>query len=110
MPALLICATVLRLYGCRLEAWGTFRVQSPQGVCDLRTLPFGWKLSPPICQEVVGRHLREAFDLMPPPPPHLPDGFRPDNDHYLDDLLVVMENDPGWLRSAAMRGKGYRVS
>ena len=98
------------------EAWGTFRVQSPQGVCDLRTLPFGWKLSPPICQEVVGRHLREAFDLMPPPPPHLHDSFRPDRDHYLDYLLVVMENDPGWLRScmqlvsAVLRGKGYQVS
>ena len=60
------CFTSLRLPP---EAWGTFRVQSPQGVCDLRTLPFGWKLSPPICQEVVGRHLREAFALMPPPPP-----------------------------------------
>ena len=98
------------------EAWGTFRVQSPQGVCDLRTLPFGWKLSPPICQEVVGRHLREAFAVMPPPPPHLPAGFTPDKDHYLDDLLVVMEDDPRWLRScmrlvsAAMRGKGYQVS
>ena len=56
------------------EAWGTFRLQSPQGVCDLRTLPFGWKLSPLICQEVVGRHLREAFDLMPTPPHHLPEG------------------------------------
>ena len=97
------------------EAWGTFRVQSPQGVYDLRTLPFGWKLSPPICQEVVGRHLGEVFDLMPPPP-HLPASYRPDRDHYLDELLVVMENDPGWLRSclqlvfAAMRGKGYQVS
>ena len=73
---------------------------SPQGVCDLRTLPFGWKFSPTVCQEVVGRHLREAFDLIPPPPPpHVPDSFRPDKDHYLDDLLVVMENDPSWLRS-----------
>ena len=97
------------------EARGTFRVQSPQGVCDLRTLPFEWKLSPPICQEVVGRHLGGAFDVTPPPP-HLPVSYRPDRDHYLDDLLVVMENDPGWLRScmqlvsAAMRGQGNQVS
>ena len=106
------CFTSLQL---PREAWGTFRVQSPQGVCDLRTLPFRWKRSPPISQEVVGRHLKEAFDLMPPPP-QLLDNFRPDRDHYPDDLSVVMENDPVWLRScmqlvfAAMRGKGYQVS
>ena len=51
-----------------------------------------------------------------PPPPHLPVSYRPDRDHYLDDLLVVVENDPSWLRScmrpvsAAMRGKGYQIS
>ena len=51
-----------------------------------------------------------------PPPPHLPASYRPDRDHYLDDLLVVMENDPGWLPScvqlgsAAIRDKGYQVS
>ena len=61
------------------QAWGTFRVQSPGGVCDLRTLPFGWKLSPPICQKVVARHLQESFKLMPPPP-ELPPDFVPDHD------------------------------
>ena len=51
-----------------------------------------------------------------PRPPHLPASYRPDRGHYLNDLLVVMVNDPSWLRScmqlvaAAMRGKGYHVS
>ena len=97
------------------QAWGTFRVQSPNGVCDLRTLPFGWKLSPPICQKVVARHLQESFKLMPPPP-ELPPDFLPNYDHYLDDVLVVMEANKEWLRAcmrllcAGMRSKGYHVS
>ena len=97
------------------EAWGTFRVPSPLGVCDVRTLPFGWKLPPPICQHVVARHMSEAFAYMPPPL-GLPYGYTPDFDHCLDDVLVVMGNSCGWLRrcmqlvSAIMVSKGYKVS
>ena len=98
MRALLICGIVLPSYSFRLRPRELFVSNRPM-VYDLRTLPFGWKLPPPpICPEVVGRHLQEAFDLMPPPP-HLPMSYRPDRDHYLDDLLVVVENDKGWLWS-----------
>ena len=97
------------------EAWGTFRVPSPLGVCDLWTLLFGCKMSPPICQRVVARHIGAAFAYMPPPL-GLPGGYTPDFDHYLDDVLVVMENNCDWLRqcmrlvSAVMVSKGYKVS
>ena len=90
------CTFDLRNYFSSLhlpyEAWGTFPVQSPQGVCDLRTLPFGWKLSPPLCQEVVAKHTKQAFDLMPQPP-NLPVDLRLGCDHYLDNLLVVVEDN-----------------
>ena len=47
------------------QAWGTFRVQGEgDDLYDLRSLPFGWKLSPPLCQAVVGTHVRQAFDIM----------------------------------------------
>ena len=70
---------------------------------------------PPLCQAVVATHMRQAFDLMPPPAELLVH-FRPDYDHYLDDILVVMEDKREWLRSymrlvlAAMHAKCYRVS
>ena len=45
-----------------------FRVVGDQGIFDLRSLPFGWKLCPPICAAVVGRHLQTAFSVMPGSP------------------------------------------
>ena len=39
------------------KAWGSFRVQGTGGVSDLRLLPFGWRFSPPICQETVAEIL-----------------------------------------------------
>ena len=76
------------------SAWGTFRVQGPaDSTCDLRSLPFGWKLSPAICQEVVGRSVATSLSCMPGPQPNT-DGSTVDYDHYLDDLLFVQEDKP----------------
>ena len=114
MLALLICATVSRRCGCPLKPGVHSVCNCPRGSVTSARFRLDGSCPPPICQEVVGRHLREAFALMPPPP-HLPDDFTPDKEHYPDDLLVVMENAPDWLRScmrlvsAAMRGKGYQV-
>ena len=79
------------------EVWGTFRVQGPDGVYDLRSLPFGWKLSPPICQHVVGEHVRQALTSFPPPAGY-DSALEVPHDHYLDDLILV-ESDPDWLRA-----------
>ena len=47
------------------QSRGTVRVEGEGGdMYDLRSLPFGWKLSPPLCQAVVGNHVRQAFDMM----------------------------------------------
>ena len=62
---------------------------------DLRSLPFGWKLSPPLCQAVVGNHVRRAFDIMTS---GMPGAEVVEYDHYLDDVLVVKEGPPQWLR------------
>ena len=96
------------------HAWGTFRVQGEGAdMFDLRSLPFGWKLSPPICQSVVGAHVRQAFDIL------VSTMGSPDvveYDHYLDDVLVVREGPPQWLRDCMvwlakfMQAKGYLVS
>ena len=51
-----------------------------------------------------------------PPPLEVPSGYRPNYDHYLDDVLVVMENSCEGLRacmqlvSQVMVAKGYLVS
>ena len=67
---------------------GTFRVQGSETVCDLRSLPSGWRFSPPICQEVVAGVLNRLLQQMP-----LPFGYGSWSDiqfdHYLDDLLFV---------------------
>ena len=80
---------------------------------DPRSLPFGWKLSPPRCQVVVGNHVRQAFDMMT-------SGMDTNElvgyDHYLDDVLVVREGPPQWLRDCMqwlakfMEAEGYLVS
>ena len=62
---------------------------------DLRSLPYGWKLSPSICHSVVGTHVIQAFDIL------LSTMGNPDvveYDHYLDDVLAVREGPPQWLR------------
>ena len=79
------------------EVWGTFRVQGPDGVYDLRSLPFGWKLSPPICRHVVGEHVRQALTSFPPPAGY-DSTLEVPHDHYLDDLILV-ESDPDSLRA-----------
>ena len=49
-------------------AWGTFRVQGPgETVCDLCSLPFGWKLSRAIYQEAVGHSVMDCLNYMPLP-------------------------------------------
>ena len=77
------------------KARGSFRVQGTNGVSDLRSLPFGWRFSPPICQETVAGILGEVLRRMP-----LPAGYlswdEVEFDHYLDDLLFV-EEDKEWL-------------
>ena len=80
-----------------MKAWGSFRVQGSEGVSDLRSLPFGWRFSPPICQETVTAVLQRVLRRMP-----LPQGYESwddvDYDHYLDDLLFV-ETDREWLEA-----------
>ena len=44
------------------KAWGSFRVQGTGGVSDLCSLPFGWRFSPPICQETVAEILGGGFE------------------------------------------------
>ena len=61
---------------------------------DLRSLPFGWKLSPPLCRAVVGNHVRQAFDIMTSA---MPAAEIVEYDHYLDDVLVVREGPPQWV-------------
>ena len=97
------------------SAWGTFRVQGPdESTCDLRSLPFGWKLSPAICQEVVGRSVTASLACMPHPRPNT-DGSAVDYDHYLDDLLFVQEDRP-WLEMCGrmlprvLQHQGYIIS
>ena len=87
------CFTSLRLPP---QAWGTFRVQGEGGdMYDLRSLTFGWKLSPPLCQVLVGKNVRQAFDIMTS---GLLVAEIVQDDHYLDDVLVVREGPPQWLR------------
>ena len=61
----------------------------------MRSLPFGWRFSSPICQETVATILYRLLRQMP-----LPSGYgsweEVDYDHYLDDLLFV-ESDKEWL-------------
>ena len=76
------------------EAWGGFRVQGSCGVY-LRSLPFGWRLSPPICQETVAGFLHQLVRQLPLPKGY-DSGDEVDFDHYLDDLLFV-ESDKEWL-------------
>ena len=105
------CFTSLRLPP---HAWGTFWVQGAGAdMFDLRSLPFGWKLSPPICQSVVGAHVRQAFDIL------VSTMGSPDvveYDHYLDDVPVVREGPPNWLCDCMiwlakfMQAEGYLVS
>ena len=97
------------------SAWGTFRVQGPaDSTCDLRSLLFGWKLSPAICQEVVGRSVAAGLSCMPAPRPNT-DGSAIDYDHYLDDLLFVQEDRP-WLEMCGrmlpeiLQLQGYIIS
>ena len=75
--------------------WGTFRLQGSETICDLRSLPFGWRFSPPICQEVVAGVLNRLLQQMP-----LPAGYESwtdvQFDDYRDDLLFV-ESDKDWL-------------
>ena len=83
-------------------------------MCDIRSLPFGWKLSPAICQEVVARSVNQCLTCIPLPLPNA-DGSLVDYDHYLDDLLFVQE-DREWLRVcggmllALLRDQGYIIS
>ena len=67
------------------NARGSFRVWGTKGVSDLRSLPFGWRFSPPICQETVEVILQRVLRKMP-----LLAGYVSwddvDFDHYLDDL------------------------
>ena len=77
------------------KVWGTFRVQGSHGVDDLRSLPFGWRFSPAVYQEVVAEILGTLLRMLP-----LPAGYSDwddiEFDHYLDDLLFV-EEDREWL-------------
>ena len=77
------------------KVWGTFRSQGLVGVDDLRLLPFGWRFSPAVCQEVVVEILDRLLRMLP-----LPAGYSSweevDFDHHLDDLLFV-EEDREWL-------------
>ena len=94
--------------------WGTFRIQGVQGVRDLRTLPFGWRFSPVVCQEVVADILSKILRQLP-----LPAGYSDwdevDFDHYRDDLLFV-EEDREWLECCGpllakyLRIEGFVVS
>ena len=83
-------------------------------MCDIRSLPFGWKLSPAMCQEVVARSVNQCLTCIPLPLPNA-DGSLVDYDHYLDDLLFVQE-DREWLRvcggmlPALLRDQGYIIS
>ena len=78
------------------QAWGTFRVQGEGAdLYDLCSLPFGWKSSPPLCQAVVGTHVRQVFDIITS---GMPAAKIVEYDHYLDDVLVVREGPPQWLR------------
>ena len=79
---------------------------------DLRSLPFGWKLSPPICRSVLGTYVRQAFDIL------VSTMGNPDvveYDHCLDDVLVVWEGPPQWPRDCMislakfMQAEGYLV-
>ena len=83
-------------------------------MCDIRSLPFGWKLSPAICQEAVAGSVNHCLDCIPPPLPNT-DGSLVDYDHYLDDLLFVQE-DREWLRTCGgmlpvlLQNQGYIIS
>ena len=80
---------------------------------DLRLLPFGWKLSPPLWQAVVGNHVCRAFDIMTS---GMPAAEIVEYDHYLDNVPVVREGPPQWLRvcmqwlAIFIEAEGYLVS
>ena len=86
----------------RVTVQGPVKEQQPDGMshrgggsCGMRSLPFGWKLSPPpLCQLVMGTDIRPAFDLTPPAA-YESEAKLIDYVHYLDDTLVVHEGDPG---------------
>ena len=105
------CFTSLRLPP---QARSTFRVQGEGAdLYDLRSLPFGWELSPPLCQAVVGTHVRQAFDIMTS---GMSAAEIVEYDHHLDDVLVVREGPPQWLWDCMqwlakfMEAEGYLVS
>ena len=74
-----------------LQAWGTLWVlRGGAGVYDLGFLPFGWKLSAPLCRAVEGNHVHRAFDMTS----CMPAAESVEYHHHLDDVLVVTEGPP----------------
>ena len=67
----------------------------------------------PCARQWWGNHVRQAFDIMTS---GMPTAEIVEYDHYLDDVLVVREGPPQWLRDRMqwlakfMEAEGYLVS